>query len=100
MGFEHHAADHQRRYNAATANAVVYVGDEENIPEERRLIVHEIFVIFVAPLFWIGIATRLRIRCCSQPDKMGGILRWKAKFHSREHDQLRIGNQLRMGDRE
>ncbi|XP_018497175.1 uncharacterized protein LOC100905460 [Galendromus occidentalis] len=43
MVFEHRTVDDQRRYNAATANevAVVYVGDEDNIPGECRLVVYE-----------------------------------------------------------
>ncbi|XP_003740984.1 uncharacterized protein LOC100902978 [Galendromus occidentalis] len=43
MVFHQNEHDDQRRYNAATANevAVVYVGDEEDIPGERLLVVHE-----------------------------------------------------------
>jgi len=43
MVFDQNATDDQRRYNAATANevAVVYVGDDANIPGDRIFVVHE-----------------------------------------------------------
>ncbi|VDP42082.1 unnamed protein product [Heligmosomoides polygyrus] len=43
MVFRQLTTDDQRRYNIASSNevAVVYVGDDENIPGERNLIVHE-----------------------------------------------------------
>ncbi|XP_003739875.1 uncharacterized protein LOC100902110 [Galendromus occidentalis] len=43
MVFEQRAHDDHRRYNVASANevAVVYVGDEGNIPGERNLVVYE-----------------------------------------------------------
>ena len=43
MVIEQNSAEEQRRYNAATANevAVVYVGDDENIPGERLFVLYE-----------------------------------------------------------
>ena len=44
MVFEQNPSEDQRRCNAATANevAVVYVGDDDQIPGERLLVIHEI----------------------------------------------------------
>ena len=43
MVFAQTSAQDQRRYNTATANevAIVFIGDEENIPGERLFVIHE-----------------------------------------------------------